>query len=319
MSNIKLLSEEDFIPAMEGEAAQWREHYVKSGDMTATDGTPLRYYKAKAPAAKGYIVMVHGFCELWGKYHEVAWYFWQMGYSIFFLEQRGYGYSGGKGSESDVVVIDSYMTYVEDLKLFMDSVVLTSDASGRRFLFAHSMGGAVAALFMEDHPGYFDEAILSSPMLMMKTRIFPEPVLTGIKLYGIVSGNLTKSAPGQRRWDGVNVFETSSTQSKPRYDYQFSMRCEDVHYQTYGASLSWGIASMRANRRLLRRAGRVKVPVTIFAAGADHLVDQEGYRIFAKKAAKVRIIEFPDSKHEIFNSTEDNRIRYYEEIEKILI
>ena len=180
------------------------------------------------------------------------------------------------------------------------------------------MGGAVSALFLEKYKTYFDEAVFSSPMLAMKAKTYPEPVLKVISAYGHLTGKLRQMAPGQKHWDGVNIFESSSTLSRSRYDYLFDQRIEDVRYQTYGASLGWGIASMRATRRLMKNAYKVDIPVTIMSAGRDHLVDQEGYGEFASRAANVTIYEFPESKHEIFNADDDTRGRYYKQIFDIL-
>lgn len=58
------------------------------------DGTRLRSYAAVNPEEKASIVMIHGFCEFFGKYHETAWRFYQEGYSVFFVELRGHGASG---------------------------------------------------------------------------------------------------------------------------------------------------------------------------------------------------------------------------------
>lgn len=316
--DIKLLSEDDYLSAMTGPGKAWRDEHVTAGDLQSFDCCSLRYYRADRDEPVGYIVMVHGFCEFWGKYHELAWYFWQLGYSVFFLEQRGHGYSGGKMKESDVVHIDDYRTYVSDLKAFMDRVVVPAGISGKRVLFAHSMGGAVSTLFLEEYPGYFDRAIFSSPMLKMKTKLLPEAALSTISIYGKMTGKLYKMAPGQPHWDGINVFATSSSLSRARYDYLFNQRIEDVHYQTYGASLGWGIASMRADRRLMKEAEKVTIPVTIMSAGKDHLVDRSGYYEFAEKAENVTVIEYPDSRHELYNADEVTRKQYLMDVFSIL-
>ena len=39
------------------------------------------------------------------------------------------------------------------------------------FLFAHSMGGAIGADFLEEYPEYFNSAILSAPMFQVNTGI----------------------------------------------------------------------------------------------------------------------------------------------------
>ena len=121
---IHFLGEKDYIPVMESQNRLWREQHVKNGKITTRDGIRLNYYYAEHPHPKAVVVMLHGYCGFWGKYHEFAWYLWQAGYTIFFLEQRCHGYSGGKLPEYDVVHIDTFDTYVKDLREFMDRVVI---------------------------------------------------------------------------------------------------------------------------------------------------------------------------------------------------
>lgn len=308
-----LLGEEDFLPAMQGENRTWREQHVTQGDFKSFDGTGLRYYIAKREDAEADIVIVHGFCEFFGKYHEMAWYFWQAGYSVYFLEQRGHGYSEGKLIEPDIVHIDDYRTYVEDLHSFLEQIVGTA-GDRKRILFAHSMGGAVAALFLESYPDYFRRAVLSSPMLRMRAGSYPPPVVGLIALYARLSGKTKALAPGQSRFDPTPIFETSSTLSKPRYDYLFGQRLMDVHYQTYGASFGWAIASMRGTRALIRRADRIRIPLALMTAGNDHLVDPAGYRDFVAKVPQTEVFAYEDSRHEIFNALEETRKRYFTDV-----
>ena len=127
---IHFLGEKDYIPVMESQNRLWREQHVKNGKITTRDGIRLNYYYAEHPRPKAVVVMLHGYCGFWGKYHEFAWYLWQAGYTIFFLEQRCHGYSGGKLPEYDVVHIDTFDTYVKDLREFMDRVVIPASGNG---------------------------------------------------------------------------------------------------------------------------------------------------------------------------------------------
>ncbi len=313
-----LIGEQDFIPTMLGEGKVWRDQYVKDGDIASFDGVALHYYMAVPEQPKGAIVMVHGFCEFWGKYHEMAWYFWKLGYSIFFLEQRGHGLSEGKVKEFDVVHIGNYKTYVRDLHEFMEQLVLPNSEGLPLVMYAHSMGGAIGAYFLETYPEYFGAAVLSSPMLKMKADKYPAIVPYLIGIYGKLSGKEKRIAPGQNHFDGIPIFEKSSTLSKPRYDYLFDQRLENKDYQTYGASLGWGVASMKVSRKIKKEAHQIKIPLTIFAAGKDHLVDPQGFEDFKQLVPQTNIRWYPTSKHEIFNADEEVRYKYYQELFQIL-
>ena len=47
----------------------------------------------------------------------------------------------------------SYQEYVKDLHVFVDGIVKKRSKSGELYLFAHSMGGAIGALFLEEYAG----------------------------------------------------------------------------------------------------------------------------------------------------------------------
>ena len=310
MTNVEFLGEDNFIEIMKTANKEWRNKCVTRGKIRSFDNTELNYYFAIPDNATKAVVLVHGFCEFWGKFHEYAWYLYQAGFAVFFLEQRGHGYSEGKLPAHDIVFIDSYDTYVEDLHTFIDKVVMPATSSMKRVILAHSMGGAVATMFIEKYPNYFDQAILSSPMLKMKNNTSPI-LIKALKVYSFLFRQRKALAPGQHRFDGIPVFETSSAMSKPRYDYMFNMRLKDEHYQTYGASIGWALASLKTNKYIMKNAKNIRIPVTVFTAGQDHLIDAAGYRDFEKRVPSAKFMHFEESRHEIFNAEENSRKRYF--------
>ncbi|MCR4690529.1 MAG: alpha/beta hydrolase [Lachnospiraceae bacterium] len=309
-----------YLSFMETAVRQWFEGCTDSGSVKAGDGTLLRYYTAIPEKPRAAVVIVHGFCEFFGKYHEPAMRFWQEGFAVFFCEHRGHGYSGGKLPEpdEDIVYIDDYRTYVSDLKCFLDQIVMPRCADLPKILFAHSMGGAIAALFLESYPEYFQEAIFSSPMFMLKTGKYPAWVAGAAAGIMCLTGRGRELAPGEKRFSDQNIFEKSSTLSRERYEYQFRQRVADRHYQTYGASYSWVAASLRATRKLLADAYKIRIPVSLMSAGRDSLVKREGFIRFMQKVPQTREYAFETSKHEIFNADDETVRAYYDRIFSVL-
>ena len=212
-----LLGESDYLPAMEGPVAAWLRDTVLSGNLSSFDDTALRYYYAIPEGAKGIVLMVHGLSEFFGKYHEMAWYFYRSGFGFFFLEQRGHGYSGGKLPDAaDIVVIDDFRTYMKDLKCFYDRIVDPRSEGLPKVIFAHSMGGAVSALFLENYPGLFKGAVFSSPMFRLSTGGQGPAVVLAVKTFVKLTGRMELPGPGQHRFDRTPAFETSSALSKAR-------------------------------------------------------------------------------------------------------
>ncbi|MBR0171661.1 MAG: alpha/beta fold hydrolase [Lachnospiraceae bacterium] len=309
-----ILREEEYLAAMNGECRAWREACVEEGDLKSFDNTTLHYYFAVPADAKACIVMLHGFCEFFARYHEMAWYFYRAGYAFFFPEQRGHGLSGGKLAEPDVVWVDDFETYVRDLDVFINEIVLKKAPSLKRILFAHSMGGAVGTLYLESHPDVFAGAVFSSPMFRLKKVNFSPPALAFVKLYVRLTHREKTIAAGERHFTRAQEFEGGSMLSKSHYDYQHAVKLDNAAYQTYASSYGWAIAAIEATRRLIRDASRVRTKMVLLTAGNDALVDPGGYEAFMKRVPGTVRKTYPASKHEVYNADDATRMRFFDDL-----
>ena len=97
-----------FVSAAGSVLKPWRKNHVTAGSFDSFDHTRICYYKAARPDARSVIVMVHGFCEFFGKYHETAFNFWEHGYTVYFIELRGHGGSGRSVEEKDIVDVSDF-------------------------------------------------------------------------------------------------------------------------------------------------------------------------------------------------------------------
>ena len=319
---MKFLGEEDYLTAMNTTVKDFREQNVTRGTYRAPDGTELNYYYAIPEDAEGIVVMVHGMCEFYGKYHEYSYYLYEAGFGFFFMEQRSHGYSGGKltGKNYDIIDIDDFDTYVEDLHGFIDNVVIKADFDKNLplLLLAHSMGGAVGALFLEKYPGYFKGAVFSSPMFRIKGLNMSTAAVYALKAYATATHQMQSPGPGQQHFIKNPDISTGSEQSVVRSEYIQWQRLADEHYQTGGGSYSFGIASILATKKLIAGADKIKIPVTVLTAGDDHLINPEGYYKFSKKVPQAVFHEYIDSRHEIFNSDDRSRRLYFRKVLMVL-
>lgn len=315
MNSVRLLGEEDFLFAMENENKVWRKKCVTRGQLRGRDNIDFNYYicdPEKEPRAS--ITLVHGLGEFFGKFHEYIWYLTQAGYKVFFLEQRGHGYSGGKTKEADTIYIDSYRTYVEDLHRFVDKVVVPGSRGLEMFIMAHSMGGAVTTLFLETYGKYYKGAVLSSPMFKLRAGNMHPILRFCLRAYAVIFRKMQSLGPNQKHFDPNADFDKSSALSRPRFDYQLMLRRKDQHYQTTGATYGWALASMQVHDDIMRNAGKLRLPITIMTAGRDHLIDEAGYEEFGGLVPSARIHPYPASRHEIFNADEATRKAYYMDV-----
>lgn len=304
------LGEDDYLSAMEGPCRAWREENVKDGYFESFDGAKIHYYHAAPPEPKACITIVPGFCEFYGKYHELTWYFYQAGYAFYFIENRGHGYSARETDEMDVVHIDSVMTYAKDLKAFLDKVVIPGSNGLKKILWAHSMGGGISTLFLESYPDIFDAAVLNSPMLKIKGIKTPEEI-KALRTEMETDHSEKELAAGQKHFSREPNFEGSSTLSKPRFDYVFAQRLEDPHYQTKGGSKNWYVACCEVHADIMENAAKVKTPLVINTAGLDHLIDADGYTEFRERAVcDLKITNYEKSRHELISADEETRKAY---------
>ena len=316
--DLRFLGEEDFLSAMENVVKPWLLEHTKQALFSTADGLKLNYYVVTPENPVASLTLVHGMAEFWGKYNEYVYYLACAGFKVFFLEQRGHGYSEGKAPEHDIIYIDKYSTYVEDLHSFVEAVVIPGSNGLKKLLLAHSMGGAVATLFLEKYPEYFEAALLSSPMFKMKSDNFSNIAVAALSIYCALSSKKKQIAPGQKHFNPQVRLEDGSAKSRPRFEYQLNIRKNDTHYQTTSATLGWAAASLRATRALIRNAEKIKIPVNVMTAGEDHLISPEGYEAFGKKVPQAVFHHYPYSRHEIFNALESTRKKYFTDVLTIL-
>lgn len=309
-----IIGEEEFKTILESNILPWVREYVKEGYITAEDGTKLHYNMAIHPEEKASVVISHGFCEFTSKFYEVMYYFYKMGYSVFIVEYRGYGFSDRLVSEIDKAHIDDYDKYIIDLHCFMNQIVTIESKTKEYILFAHSMGGCIGTLYMEKYPNTFKKAVLSSPLMQMNFGNIPEWSVGLLLFLAVATGKSKSYAPSNHGFDGNNVFKTSSALSKTRYDYGFNERLREKNYTTYGGTYGWVKASIKAIKTLHKNADRIKTPILLLQAGLDTKVKNEGQDKFCKEVENIEFVRFDGSKHEIFNALYKDRVNYYKKI-----
>lgn len=311
------LSEENFAAEMEGTVIPFLDAHEVKGFCEAEDGTRLSYRYFLHPQEKAAILISHGFCEFTRKFDELSYYLYRAGFSVFLFEYRGHGFSDRAiPAEPEKVHVKSFREYVEDLHTVYEKVVKENSTSGRFYLYAHSMGGAIGALYLEEYPNDFSRALLSSPMLQMSYGGRPMWLIYLLVVYSYICFKGKAYAPGQHAFDGIPKFENSSCLSKARYDYVFHWREKEPAYRTYGGTYGWTRAGIFASKRVFRkdRLKQIKIPVLVCQAGQDTMVKNAGQERFAAAVETARLRTFPQSKHELFNDEAPERYEYFDAV-----
>jgi lysophospholipase len=264
----------------------------------------------------GTVVISHGFTESALKYAEMAWYFLQAGFGVLIVEHRGHGLSLRESDDPDVVSIDDWRHYVTDFVGAVHQARERFDFAGSPLhLFAHSLGGAIGAAVLEEEPGLFDKAVLSSPMMTPKTGM---PAALAYGLSSIAS----RLGWGAAKVPTLPVFaeeyggNKSGGRSVPRTQWYHSKRVEKAEYRTTAPSFNWVQAALRLDHSVLQpsQIAKISAKILIFQAGDDHWVSASAETRFVARARRagvdVRPVRFPSAAHEIFSETNDVLGRY---------
>ena len=307
------IGENDYEKRMEAEVIPFLSK-ISQGDFMGYEDKNIHYYYAINEDEKATIVISHGFSEHFPKYHEMFYYFYEAGYSVFYIEHRGHGYSYREIDELDKVHVLRFQSYVDDLKIFIDTVVKEKSKTKKLFLYSHSMGGCIASLYLEQNPDEMKAAVLSSPMHQLNFRGNSPAMVKLLTVWSKIAGWDKRFLPGQHGFDGINTYPNCSAQSQKRHAYLFEEKKKNKYYQTNGGTYKWCRESLKAMDEAIKNAGKIKTPCILFQAGLDTMVEPGGQEKFLANNPAIKKYYYPDSKHELFNALDADRKKYYEEV-----
>lgn len=265
---------------------------ANSSEQTATfsavDGTEIFYRNYAAGAEKARMVISHGLGEHSGRYQNIVAPLLANGISIWALDHRGHGRSGGK--RGHVVRFDQY---IEDLHQLVLLARKGSPADRICFLLGHSMGGLIAVRYAQQHPESIDAFILSSPALGMVVAV---PAVKQVMARAISS-----LYPGLSMGNELDATKIS-------HDTEVVQAYQDDPLVHDRVSARWFTEFMTAMQEANSRAGSIQVPVLMQVAGDDHLVSAPVSKQFFDRlpASDKTFHRYEGLFHEIYNAPADH-------------
>jgi len=296
--------------------------YFETGEFgffPGEDGASIAYAALKATSERGACVILPGKSESILKYAELVYDLRASGYSFYLMDHRGMGLSSSLlGGERDKCHIERFEDYVRDLGTFIDQVV-NAQAHPARVLLGHSMGGIVAMLYAESHPGAFDGVILCAPMLRVVTHPLPEALAGVMCECAVPLGLGERYCPTRGPWELLPFEGNPFTQSRARWSLweEHLIPSRDLTGMG-GPTLRWLREGMRAGRRAGRDAGEIRVPVLLFQAGLDTYVKPRAQEEACDRMPNCELVRYPVSRHEILMERDSIRDSAVEEIRGFL-
>ncbi|MCX7110084.1 MAG: alpha/beta fold hydrolase [Proteobacteria bacterium] len=262
-----------------------------SGHFQGQGNKDIQYlvFPHKPDQEKGAIVISSGRTEGFIIYPELIYDLGKQGYSIYIHDHRGQGFSERMTQDTQKGHIDSFDNYVKDLKTFVDTVVRPKDHHNL-FLLAHSMGGGIASLYIEEYPKDFKAAVLVTPM--------HEPLLPvkGKDVTGVicaVAESWTAQhifppdgyAKGQVPYSPATFKDNDLTHSKVRFEKKVAILSENKQNETAkigGPTHKWIREACEAGKKARADAAKISIPVLLLQASGDTAVRPEAQLEFCK-------------------------------------
>ena len=281
-------------------------HKHKLHYFITPNGFKIAYKVFKVPEEKGIIVISSGRTEGMVKYPELIYDLTRNGYSVYILDHRGQGYSQRLLEDSKKGYVNNFFHYVDDLKFFVDNYV---PKGKKRILLAHSMGGAIASLYVERYPDDFNALILSSPMhepFMLTPKMSPYLCKRMLKK----EKNLQAYMIGTQDHDILKTTfqENDLTHSKVRFEIMKAAYAKEPETIVGGPTRKWLKEACRWSEISVMDAGNITIPVLLLQAQNDTAVTPKAQEKFCKNVAKnCKGVLIEGAYHELF--IEEDSIR----------
>jgi alpha-beta hydrolase superfamily lysophospholipase len=241
-------------------------------------------------------VVVHGLGEHGGRYQHLAEWFTPLGATVYAVDHRGHGRSGGQRGHAP-----SLAALLDDI----DAVVRRAreESGGPVVLIGHSFGGLLAIAYALEHPDHIEKAVFSAPALIARVKV-PAWKRT-------LAGVLPKLAPKASFANEIDANVLShDPATAPAY------RSDPLVHNRITAGLYSD--TIARGEEFIVRAPELRVPFLLLHGRDDQIVDPIGsQRFFARTTVPERAFcLYPGMYHEIFNEVEQEKV--FQDIESWL-
>lgn len=302
----------------------WRWHSFTRGGRTIRFGSAF----PKDAVPKAVVVCLPGLSEFCEKYFETAHNLLAQDMAFWVLDWAGQGKSTrylenphkrhSAGFEEDADDLHALVTgYIKP------SSVHTDKGRIPLAMLAHSMGAHIGLRYLMRYPGMFECAAMSAPMFGLK--VFENTpswlALAATSFYNRRKGEdyvegESDWTPDSRANPGNDDFSSDPVRGAVHNAWCLADPALQVGRITYGW-LHEAVKSCRAleNRRALKS---VSTPCLIATAGRETLVDNRKSRRIARILPHAKLLELPDSRHEILMECDEIRKIFFSAFHQLI-
>jgi lysophospholipase len=308
-SSYTFSSENDLVHLMAHDIKQfWQTGHFS--DFDGQNKVRINYVAfTKKKHAKSLIILP-GRTEGYLKYKELAFDLDNQGFNVYIIDHRGQGLSGRMLSNPHKGYVESFDLYHEDLHTFIKNIV-RPQCDNKPYLLAHSMGGAIAIRYMQEHPGAIRSAVLSSPMISISTGSLPNSLVMGLVTGLAFINRLLSKTPwyfiGQGNYRETSYQKNELTQSIERHGIFNNIYKENRDLQLGGVTTYWLEGAVESTKQIFDKIKQLEIPILVLQSGADTIVDNKAQNEFCRMLHQVNKNSCPnglpilikDARHEL--------------------
>ena len=311
-----LVRDSSYAEIMDSTVLPWLKQRESAEYIPGFRDCPLYAVSWQADNPAGTVFIVHGFTENAFKYAELVWSLLHLHYSVVAYDQRGHGRSWRDTGVSDISVthVDRFSEYLEDFRIICETY--RSRMPAPFLLFAHSMGGAVGTLFLEQHPDFFSGAVLSSPMVAPDLGGIPAGFASLLSGIAGLFGRKKKHPFFMKPYSGPEDFSSSCATDPGRFSWYDGIKERNPEFRNSVPSWQWSREAVRVTGKILAPGAPEKIncPVLLCSAEIDHSVLQQPQAALIDRIPGGKQLLVRNAKHEIYRSVNDVFFPWWHEV-----
>lgn len=283
------------------------ENELTLGTWKQASGVDIFYGYVINKSAHKCIVISQGRSESLIKYAEFVYELYKNGYSVFMFDHQGQGESSRLLDNRQIGFVGSFNDYVDDMHGLLDKVLNPilrkhEQHNVQKILMCHSMGGAIGALYIQAHPAVFAKLVMSAPMIGVLTPVSEATtyfIFSAVQKARNILGMTNAYVWGQGDYQAQPFAKNPLTNCPIRYRVFREMMAKHSQNQLGGISFTWLLRAIDAMRTLRSAAPDMLLPVLVFQAQQEQIVDNVKMTQFVEKLPNCTFIKVDNAKHEL--------------------
>ena len=249
------------------------------------------YHQSWLPEGKpkAVVILAHGLAEHSGRYTNVASHLTSHDFAMYGFDHIGHGQSEGTR-----VYVRQFSDYTDVFASYVDQV-RAAHPEIPLFLYAHSVGALIAALYLLDHDVELSGVVFSGPCVKVPRNVSAVTVF--------LAKALSRIAPKL----GLSPVDASGISRDPA---EVQAYIDDPLVYNGKTTARLACELLKAMQRVSAEASRITLPALIVHGGADRVVDPDGAQMLhsALGSTDKTLTIYDGLFHEIHNEHEHPQV-----------